>query len=380
MLRLGRVLAALAALLLMAGTAVAAPTAPAPVPEARSYLLLNPETGEVLAQKAPDARLPMASTTKIMTALLTLERASLDDVVTVPAAATQVGGSSARLVAGERLSIRNLLVALLVPSGNDAAVTLAQAIGGSQDAFVAMMNRRAAALGLTDTHYATPDGLDAPGQFSSVRDLIALARVAMRLPDFRDTVSHRRATIPPAPGADAQRSLESENDLLDLDPDADGVKTGHTNGAGYALVAHARREGLGVQLYLAMIGEPSESQRAVDAKRLLDWGFAQYARPTLIPAGRVLARARVRDRPGVSLSLRPSGPLVAPVRLGRSLRATVVAPPEVNGPVAAGAVLGRVVVREGARVVGRRPLVAATSVAGPSVAERIRAGWDRLIP
>ncbi len=380
MLRLGRVLAALAALLLMTGTAVAAPTAPAPVPEARSYLLLNPETGEVLAQKAPDARLPMASTTKIMTALLTLERASLDDVVTVPAAATQVGGSSARLVAGERLSIRDLLVALLVPSGNDAAVTLAQAIGGSQDAFVAMMNRRAAALGLTDTHYATPDGLDAPGQFSSVRDLIALARVAMRLPDFRDTVSHRRATIPPAPGADAPRSLESENDLLDLDPDADGVKTGHTNGAGYALVAHARREGLGVQLYLAMIGEPSESQRAVDAKRLLDWGFAQYARPTLIPAGRVLARARVRDRPGVSLSLRPSGPLVAPVRLGRSLRATVVAPPEVNGPVAAGAVLGRVVVREGARVVGRRPLVAATSVAGPSVAERIRAGWDRLIP
>ena len=106
---------------------------------------------------------------------------------------------------------------------------------------MAMMNRRAAALGLTDTHYATPDGLDAPGQFSSVRDLIALARVAMRLPDFRDIVSHRRATIPAAPGGGAPRSLESENDLLDLDPDADGVKTGHTNGAGYALVAHARR-------------------------------------------------------------------------------------------------------------------------------------------
>ena len=269
-------------------------------------------------------------------------------------------------------------MALLVPSGNDAAVTLAQAIGGSQDAFVAMMNRRAAALGLTDTHYATPDGLDAPGQFSSVRDLIALARVAMRLPDFRDIVSHRRATIPPAPGADAPRSLESENDLLDLDPDADGVKTGHTNGAGYALVAHARRRG---PRRAALPGDDRRAQRGpARGRRQAAAGLglrpvrAAHAHPG---RARCSARARVRDRPGVSLSLRPSGPLVAPVRLGRSLRATVVAPPEVNGPVAAGAVLGRVVVREGGRVVGPPP-AGGRDLRGR--AQRRRADQGRLGP
>ena len=130
-----------------------------------------------------------------------------------------------------------------------------------------------------------------------------------------------------------------------------------------------------------MIGEPSEDQRAVDAKRLLDWGFAQYARPTLIPAGRVLGpRAGARPSRRRACPCAPRGRWWRRCASGGSLRATVVAPPEVNGPVAAGAVLGRVVVREGGRVVGRRPLVAATSVASPSVGERIRAGWDRLVP
>jgi D-alanyl-D-alanine carboxypeptidase (penicillin-binding protein 5/6) len=378
-LRLGRVLVAIAAGLLAVGAAAAAPSDTAPVPAARSYLLLNPDTGEVLAQRAPDARLPMASTTKIMTALLTLERASLGDTAVVPPDATVIGGSSARLVAGERLSVRDLLVALLVPSGNDAAITLSEAVGGTREAFVRLMNRRAAALGLADTHYMSPEGLDHPGHYSTVRDLIRLSQVAMRFPDFREIVRNRRATIPGPPGG-APRVLESENGLLDLDGDVDGVKTGHTAGAGYALVAHARRPKLGTQLYLAMIGEPSEAQRAIDAKRMLDWGFSQYARPTVISAGQVLAQARVRDRPGVRLSLRAPTPLVAPIHLGRPLRATVVAPPEVKGPVAKGAVLGRVVVRDGGRVIGRRPLVAATSVAAPSVGERIRAGVDRLLP
>jgi D-alanyl-D-alanine carboxypeptidase (penicillin-binding protein 5/6) len=374
--RLGRLLAAAGAAGLVAGHATGAP---APRLDAAAYILVNPITGEVLARRAPDAPLPMASTTKIMTALLTLERARLGETARVPAEAAAVGGSTARLVPGERLSVRSLLVGLLVASGNDAAVTLADRVAGSQAAFVRLMNRRAAQLGLRHTEYATPHGLDRPGQHSSARDLVRLAEVAMANPVFRSIVSRRRATIPGAFGG-PPRALESENDLLDIDPEADGVKTGHTSGAGYAMVAHARRRGLGLGLYAALIGEPSETQRALDARRLLDWGFAQYARPTLVPAGQVLGRAAVRDRPGVRVAARVVGPLRAVVRIGEPLRASVTMPPEVVAPVRAGQVLGSVAIRAGRRLVGRRPLVAATSVAAPSALDRVRAGWDRLVP
>jgi D-alanyl-D-alanine carboxypeptidase (penicillin-binding protein 5/6) len=358
----------------------ASQSAPAPRLDAASWILVNPATGEVLAQHAPDRKLPMASTTKIMTALLVLEHGRLDATVTVPSDAATIGGSTAELVPGERLSVRNLLVALLIPSGNDAAVTLADYLGdGSRGAFVAMMNRRAAQLGLRRTRYESPDGLDRPGQYSTVRNLVRLARVAMTHPLFRSIVSHRRATIP-GPGGRGTRRLESENDLLSIDPDADGVKTGHTSGAGYAMVAHAERPRLGLALYAAIIGEPTELQRARDAERLLDWGFARYARPTELRAGQVLARASVRDRPGVRVSLRVARPLAAVVRLGEPLRASIVVPPEVTAPIRAGQMLGQVTVRAGGRVLGRRPLVAATNVAAPGLLDRLHAGWDRLVP
>ena len=378
-LRPGRPLVALAvAAALVSAPAAAAGTA-APRLDAAAWILVNPATGEVLARHAAHESLPMASTTKMMTALLVMERTRLGDVVTVPEEATEVGESSADLVAGEKLTVRQLLTGLLVASGNDAAVTLADHVAGSQGAFVAMMNRRAAQLGLRDTRFASPHGLDRPGQYASVRDLVHLAERAMAHPIFRETVARRTATLPGAFGGPA-RHLESENDLLDLDPEADGVKTGHTSGAGYAMVAHARRPGLGVSLYAAMIGEPSRPRRAEDAKALLDWGFAQYARPTLIPAGRVLARAAVRDRPGVRVAARVSDPLRGVVRLDRPLRLQVIMPPEVIAPIRKGQVLGTAVMREGARVIGRRPLVAGTAVAAASPLDRIRAGWDRLIP
>ena len=369
-------------ILLAAAALIALPSAgraaPAPSIDAESWILVNPTTGETLARHAPDRELPMASTTKIMTALLALEHGNLGAMVTVPPDAATIGGSTAELVPGERLPVRSLLVALLIPSGNDAAVTLADYLGdGSRQAFVAMMNRRAAQLGLGRTHYESPEGLDRPDQYSTVRNLVRLARVAMTHPLFRSIVSHRRATIS-GPGGRGTRRLESENDLLSIDPDADGVKTGHTAGAGYAMVAHAERRG--VALYAAMIGEPTELHRAQDAERLLNWGFSQYARPTELRAGEVLARAAVRDRPGVRVAARVSRPLAAVVRLGVPMRASVVLPPEVNAPIRAGQVLGHVTVRAGGRVVGRRALVAATDVAGPGVLDRVRAGWDRLVP
>jgi len=375
-LRLGA-LAVLAAL----ASVISAPVARAapPTVAATAYILVNPATGETLAQRSPDRELPMASTTKIMTALVVLERADLDDRVIVPAAAAAIEGSSGDLVTGESLSVRDLLTALLVPSGNDAAVALAQGVGGSQAAFVELMNARAARLGLTETHYANPHGLDATGHHSSVSDMARLAEVAMRDPVFRSIVASRRARIP-GPGGRGVRVYESENELLDIDPDADGIKTGMTDGAGYALVAHARRSRLGVQLYAALIGAPSSYSRARDAKRLLDWGFSQYASAALVPANAVLGRVPVDGRPGVEVPYRASASLNAPIRLGQAISETLVAPAEVRGPVAAGQVLGTVTLRQGSHVLGRRDLVAAESAAGPGLWDHVRSGVGNLIP
>jgi D-alanyl-D-alanine carboxypeptidase (penicillin-binding protein 5/6) len=353
--------------------------AAAPRIAAPAYIVLNPATGETLAQRAADRELPMASTTKIMTALIVLERADLDDRYTVPAEAVAVGGSTARLEEGEQLSVRDLLTGLLVASGNDAAVTLADGVAGSQAAFVQMMNTRARELGLRHTHFANPHGLDAPGHYSTDRDLVTLSRVAMDDPTFRELVSSRRASIP-GPNGLGLRQLESENELLDIDPEADGVKTGMTDGAGYALVAHAGRAGLGVDLYLASLRSPSSEIRARDARTLLDDAFSNYARARLIAAGTVVARAEVDGVPGATIPIVPAAALDAPLRLGEPVTATLVAPEEVEPPVAQGEVLGGITYRQNDRVVGQMDLVAGEAADGPGILDRLRAGWEELVP
>jgi serine-type D-Ala-D-Ala carboxypeptidase (penicillin-binding protein 5/6) len=371
-----RRLAVLAALALLVAAWPA--QAAAPAVDADAYIVVDPGTGETLAQRAPDRELPMASTTKMMTALVVLETADLDDVMTVPAEAA-IGGSTGSLVEGEMLSVRDLLTALLVASGNDAAMTLAVGVAGSERAFVARMNRRARELGLTETQFANPHGLDAPGHHSSVRDLVTLAQTAMRNPVFRRTVSSRRASIPGPNGA-GTRSYVSENLLLDIDPDVDGVKTGMTDGAGFALVAHSRRRAGDPELYTALIGAPSDAARARDGERLLEYGRSFYAAATLIGEGTVFGRVPVDDRPGTSVPYVVAAPLVAPLRLGEPVSETVTAPPEIAAPVEEGQVIGSVTVRQGERVLGRRNLVAAESAGEPSIWDRVRAGVDGLMP
>jgi serine-type D-Ala-D-Ala carboxypeptidase (penicillin-binding protein 5/6) len=377
------VLRRLAILAVLAGLLAAAPGAGAigepPAVSAAAYIVIDPATGEVLAERAPDRELPMASTTKIMTALVVLETADLDDRVTVPPRAVAIGESTGDLVAGESLTVRDLLIALLVPSGNDAAVALAEGVAGSERAFVALMNRRAEALGLTGTRFANPHGLDAPGHHSTVRDLVRLGREAMRDPVFRGIVTRRRATIP-GPGGVGERAYVTGNGLLDLDPEADGIKTGMTDGAGYTLVAHSRRRALGVQLYAAMIGSPSGERRALDAQRLLDFGYAHYARATLVAADAVVGRAPVDDRPGTDVPYRAASALSAAIRLGVPVTETIVAPTQLRAPVTAGEVVGTITLRQGDRVLGRRELLATRSASEPGVWDRVRAGIGSLIP
>lgn len=371
--RLIRALLAAAGVLVCATPALAEP----PAIQAQAWILINPATGEVLASKDPDRQLPMASTTKLMTAVVALERSDLNALVTVPA--NLPGGSSAALQPGERISMRTALTGLMVGSGNDASIAIAATVGdGSEARFVGYMNAEAEAMGLRNTRFANPHGLDAPGHHSSVRDLVRLGQRSMEDPFLVEAVSHQRTTIP-GPNGVGTRLLESENDLLGIDSEANGIKTGHTSGAGYALVARSRRESTKTELYMAMIGSPSRAQRAADAKRLLRWGHAQYARVIPLRGKQVVSEVRVRDRPGVVVPLVTHAPFAATIRVNTPLTRSVVMPRELRGPIAAGTSVGQVTIMAGDRIIGRRRLVVDQDVAAPSFMERFRSGVGRIL-
>ena len=352
-------LLAVAAAAALASVATAAP----PPVQAEAYLVQNVSTGEVLAAHDERERRPIASITKLMTALLAVERARLDEVVTVPAAAARIGEATLDLRSGERVTVADLVRAALVQSANDAANALAAHVGGgSVDRFVALMNARAAQLGLTDTHFVNPNGLDAPGHVSSARDVTKLARVAMRQPFIRETVTVVRGTA-------AGRPITTWNDLLSTFPRLLGVKTGHTSGAGWSQVAAAR--GRGVTIYATLLGGRTREGRNADLTALLRWGLSRYRVSWTIAERTVYATAATAyDRPRVRLVAEQ--PALRVVRVDRRLTERVVAPVEVALPVRQGQRLGEVQVLDGTRVVASSPLVAAATVERPGRLERVR--------
>jgi serine-type D-Ala-D-Ala carboxypeptidase (penicillin-binding protein 5/6) len=352
-------LPALAAALALA---VAAAAAPPPV-DAEAYFVQNSGTGEVLAAHDERERLPMASITKLMTALVALERASLDEVVTITRRSASIGESTINLRAGERVALRDLIRAALIQSANDAAHAIAVHVGrGSAERFVGLMNRRARELGLEDTTFVNPDGLDAPGHVSSARDVTKLARVAMNKPFIRETVRLRSATA-------AGRTLSTWNDLLATFPRLLGVKTGHTNGAGWSQVAAAR--GGGVTIYATILGSETRAGRNADLAELLAWGLSRYRTVWAVRGGHAYASARTAyGRADVRLVA--AKPVLRVVHVERPLIERVVAPVEVALPVRRGQRLGEVQVLDRGEIVARSPLVAANGVGAPDAVGRIR--------
>jgi D-alanyl-D-alanine carboxypeptidase len=316
----------------------------------------------------------MASITKLMTAVVTLEHARPGDVVTVSPRAVAPGGSSIFLQAGEELRVRELLAAALIQSANDSAFALAAEVGrGSVRRFVGMMNAEAIELGLTDTRYMRPDGLDRPGHYSSARDTFELARVAMQQPLVRKLVRKRTAEISP------NRSLTSWNDLLWTYPGLIGVKTGHTDRAGWAEVAAAKRGP--TTLYAVVLGSPTRERRNADLAKLLNWGFDQYVRFPVLREGERYATAAIPFGEGERLDLVAAAGASEPVRLGDGSRFVerVIAPEMVELPVLQGQKLGEVVVMEGDREVARTDLVAARDIPEPSLGERVSWYADRAL-
>jgi serine-type D-Ala-D-Ala carboxypeptidase (penicillin-binding protein 5/6) len=356
-----RRLLALAVFLSLAPSAFAA----GPSVNARAYLVEDGRTGEAILSQTPHRQVPIASLTKLMTVLLTLEHTRLTDLVTISPQAVEVGESSARLTAGEQLTVRDLLEAALIQSANDAAWALAEHVGhGSEPRFVSMMNRRARQLGLRDTHFVRPDGLDAVGHVSSAADVTTLARVLMRKQAVRQIVAMRDATI--AGG----RRLHTWNDLLGTFPGVVGVKTGHTTAAGWSEVAAVR--GPGVTVYATVIGSPGRSQRNGDLAELMRWGLSRFRVVPVVSTDRVYAHAETAYGRG-SLALVAPVSLRRAVLVGRPLVERIVAPAGVDLPVAKGQPLGEVRVYEHRRLIARSPLVASRSMAEPGPLDR--AAW-----
>jgi D-alanyl-D-alanine carboxypeptidase (penicillin-binding protein 5/6) len=355
-----RCLAVLVAVLALASPAAAA----LPPVHASAYLIQDARTGEVLASSHAHAHLPIASLTKMMTVLLALEHHKLTDIVVVDRRASIVGESTIYLRPGEKLTVRDLIKGALIQSANDAAAALAFSMAPNFASFARLMNAKAAALGLRDTHFVRPDGLDVPDHYSSAADMTKLARILMQTRFVRDTVDQETATI--AGG----RTLYTWDDLLSIFPRTIGVKTGHTAQAGWCQVAAAR--GPGVTVYATLLGGPTRSVRNVDLESLLIWGLAQFRVVPVIQAQRTYATAAV-PYGKQALALVAAKPLTAVARLGRPLTEKVVAASAVALPVKEGAVLGRVEVWESGKLRASSNLVASRTINKPGLGSRL--GW-----
>lgn len=364
-LSLGLILLLLLAVVPAPGRAATAGPAEAPRLDAASWILIDLKDEEQLAARSPARRRAIASTTKLMTAYLALRELKMDDELVVPRYDAAPAESVAGLSAGERLTVRDLIVAMMLPSANDAAFAVADGIAGSEAAFVEQMNRAATDLGLTRTHYANPIGLDAKGNYSTAEDLSSLAQDLLADKRFRRIVAMPKATLK---SGSQTRVVENTNTLLLSDPSVDGVKTGHTLDAGYVLVASAKREG--VPLLAAVLGAPSEAARDAETEQLLDYGFSLYDREVPVREGGEQASSAVRyeDDP---LELVASRDVAVRVRDDQRVRVEAEGPGEVEGPIATGERLGQVTVTVDGRFVDRVPLVAGTAVDAPTIVDRI---------
>jgi serine-type D-Ala-D-Ala carboxypeptidase (penicillin-binding protein 5/6) len=357
------------ALLTAPSVSSAARTRSVPRLGADSAILVDARDGHVLFRRDAGARRPIASTTKLMTALLSIERLTLKRKLRAAPYRAATAESLINLAPGERMSVADLLRALLLESANDAAVTLARGAGGSLQNFVTLMNRRATELGLSHTHYANPVGLDEGGNYSSARDLATLARVALRQRFLADTMDMPRARL--LTGAHA-RIVDNRNDLVGRVPWIDGVKTGHTSQAGYVLVGAGRRKG--VQLVSVVLGTPSLAARDADTLALLDYGFGLYRRVAPLREGRAVADAKVAFFGDRRVAVQPARTVALSVRRGERVRTLIAAPGELHGPLEDGARVGRASVYVDGRRVSTVPLVTGASVPRAGAVRKI-AHW-----
>ncbi len=339
--------------------------------EAEAWALVDAESGLYLVGENPDEQLPMGSVTKVMTGLVVLEEGvDLDEEVTISEEAESYVGttySNVGLILGERVTVRDLLAATLIPSGTDAAYALAEHVGGgSVGNFIEMMNDQASAMGLEDTNFETPAGLDTNGNYSSARDLAAMTRVALQYPLFAELVDTADATI-----STQNREIEfsNTNQLLTTYPPATGVKTGTTPQAGANLVASAEAND---ESYISVvIGAEDSEERFRASEALLEYGFTNYDRESLVTGGEVYEELPLPYRPDETVELAAAEDVTSVVSADSEVERRVTTEDELPPSAAAGEELGEVEVLVDGQRVGESSLVAQEGYEEASL-------WDRI--
>ena len=324
---------------------------------ARSAILVERETGRVLLSCNPHEKLPMASTTKVMTALMVLEYGRLDEVVTASRNAYGVPGTSIYLNLGEKITLHDLLYGLMLASGNDAAVAIAEHIGGDVETFCRMMTQRAAELGCTNTMFLTPHGLPKDGHYTTAHDLALIAREAMNHELFRQIVSTRRASIP-WEGRSYQRILNNKNKLLTSYEGATGIKTGYTKAAGRCLVFGAKRDGLELVGVVLRCGDWFD-----EAARLMDMAFDRYEMFTAYDEGETVRVLPVTEGTQETVCIAMGGRLAAAVPKGMVPVLEFDLPESIQGGQQQGSAIGEARLVHAGEVIASAPLLLGETLA-----------------
>ena len=331
---------------------------------AEKAIVLDALTGRVLYEKNADEQSLIASTTKIMTALIVCERCNVLDRMRIPKEAVGIEGSSMYLREGEVLTIQELLYGLMLSSGNDAAVALAIYCGGTVEGFAELMNDKAHWLGLRNTHFENPNGLDSPGHYSTARDLAVLAAYAMENPIFVKTVSAKTITL-------GQRYLRNHNKLLWQIPGAEGVKTGYTKAAGRILVSSVTRDGR--RLICVTLQDPNDW---ADHSTLLEAGFAGYSVGRILTAGDVVGSLEVESGDGDRVELLATKDFDYALSANEKTMLMIPGPGFVYSPVTEGGDGGYVYVLVDGNAVGKVPVIYGKTV--EKEAEDQENLWDKL--
>lgn len=349
---------------------------------AKSYLLIDVTANQVLATREPDMAVEPASLTKLMTAYLVFDalrakRLDLKQTLPVSERAWKMPGSRMFVDPKMRVPVEDLVKGMLVQSGNDATIALAEGVGGSVERFVQLMNEQARWLGMKATSYKNPDGLAEPGHTTSARDLGLLAQRLMRdFPEYMAYFALRKYRYEGTPAAnDTNRNL-----LLFRDPSVDGLMAGHTPSAGYALVATARRDFPNVgprRLLSIVLGADSENARTHESQKLLNWGYTAFDTVKLFEAGQAVATPKVWKGQAPLVRLGSGWPLVVAVPAGSvaQLKTQVSRPDPIVAPIARGQTIGTLQVFRGAELLLEVPLMA---LEGVEQAGMLGRAWDAI--
>ncbi len=367
------------------GTAHAA--APSPAPEfpdvhAQGAILMDYKTGRVLWEKNGDKPLPMASTTKIMTALIALESGKSEEIVTISRKASLAPEVKMFLKEGEKIKLKYLLYALMLESSNDAAVAIAEHISGSQEAFCAAMTERAKAFGATDTLFETPNGLDKGNHHSTAHDMALIAKHALEREDFVTLINTQSVTF----NSDKRAySMVNHNRLLAEYNGANGIKTGFTVKSGHCFVGAAKRGDM--QLISVVLasgwGDKGKKQKWIDTKAILNYGFGNYKYAPLIDKGTAAGKTDVLRSKTGSVSLLYKDGLELPLTESErgNIKVNVNIPPSVKAPVNAGDVIGVADIMIGEQIIGRVDLISADSAVRHDLKtsmEKVISNWLKL--